>query len=206
MLSLHEQSTLATLCREGDLKFVKRMLQDYDNIIIAWERAWSDNPILAACAGGNIEIVELLESKGLVLDHYEDIISAAASGGHVRMINYLLQRNLRVCNHLEGPLMHSIVHGHLQAVKYFVSHGADIHARYDEPFVQAAINNRLEIVKYLIQKGSRFWHRTESFQLFSPDVKSFLKRLEECLWRNGINSYHLESNQIESNQIVLTFD
>jgi hypothetical protein len=107
----------------GHIEIVKILLANGANIDAIDEDG--DSVLILACENGNLNIVELLFTKGVDIHANND-----------------------------EPFMLASRRGQLEVVKFLLANGANIHSEEDDAIIYASMNGYLEVVKFLLANGA----------------------------------------------------
>jgi len=123
-----------------------------------------DIPLIVASKMGNIELVELLLSKGAILDIQDNkkntALYTATFNNQIGVVKLLLEQgaDFNVKNDLNHTALSAACgKGYLEIVKLLLEKGADINeiiTKTTTPLSYAIGNNQIEMVKYLLDKGA----------------------------------------------------
>ena len=149
--------------RRGDIPTLKLCIEKgvNDKAKDGFER---DALLLAAMDGKSLEMVKLLETRGLPIDA-PDIRGIAALGyaagnGQLELVSYLVERGAKVDRkdvQQMTPLVHAVLGGSKESVARLVEAGADVNSRdqfQDTPLIAACNKGADEIAKLLVEKGA----------------------------------------------------
>ncbi len=165
---------------------------------------------------GNVDILKLLMEHGVDImtaakdENYNPLIAAAGSG-KTEMVEFLINKGLKVNSGDMSALHEASYYGHLGVVKVLIKNGADVN-RKDfggvTPIDYAAYHDYKDVVKYLVENGAY-----ETF--FSAVVtENFLKlkqliekgqNINEKIRFHGETPLHLavEINSVNSTKALL---
>lgn len=107
--------------------------------------SFCEKDAILAAEGGFLEILKLLHTRGLKLDF--QVMEAAAKGGSVEVVEFLLSKN---CPKSGYECLHCAHRGHLPLLKYFVSRGWRVNSN---TFCQGSLH--VEVMEYLSKLGCR---------------------------------------------------
>ena len=106
-------------------------------------------PFIAACRGGNVDIIKLLYDKNPDVEKYDwDVLCGVCRGGKMDAVTLLLELGF---NNYDEGLYGAANGGHLDIVNLMIDRGA---RSYDQGLCGAAKGGHLEIVKLMIDKGA----------------------------------------------------
>ena len=106
-------------------------------------------PFIAACRGGNVDIIKLLYDKNPDVEKYDwDVMYEACSTGKIDAVKLLLELGFYSVN---GGLCGACRGGRLELVKLMIDKGAK---RFDFALYQATVGGHLDIIKLMIDKGA----------------------------------------------------
>jgi ankyrin repeat protein len=107
-----------------------------------------------ACQEGKLELLKTLFDRGAELGVSE--LFLATAGGHVDVVNFLLDRQnadiIHACD--DEVLRLSVGNGHTEIVRLLLDRGADVHANDDEALRIAAGRGNTNVVKLLLDRGA----------------------------------------------------
>lgn len=120
--------------QEGDLARVRELIES-DPSLLETKDAAGSTPLIAACAGGQFEVVKYLVGKGADINagDNEDSgpIHLAGVSGNVEVIGFLLDKGVEVDKRDENgmtALLFAGYRGQSEAVEFLISKGADVKA------------------------------------------------------------------------------
>ena len=130
-------------------------------------------PLIIAARSGNIYSVKIIlrykadiEARGTLKAISGNVVEgctplwAAASFGHLEVLELLIERNAEVDSRtLAGstPLRAAAFNGHIDIVSCLVEHGADVDARHHDgstPLMKTCLNGHVNVATYLIEHGA----------------------------------------------------
>lgn len=118
--------------QEGDLARVKGLI-DADPSMLESKDAAGSTPLIAACAGGQLEVAKFLVGKGADINAGDNedsrAIHLAGVSGSVELLGYLLGLGIEVDTRDENgmtALLFAGYRGQAEAVDYLISKGADV--------------------------------------------------------------------------------
>ncbi|XP_071085551.1 serine/threonine-protein phosphatase 6 regulatory ankyrin repeat subunit A-like [Haliotis cracherodii] len=153
---------LHVACIGGHVKILKYILSQ--NIVnINKEGQDGLTSVLAAAAHGRRDVLELLVNKGadlsLVDNHGNNILHCACTGGHLAVVQHILNNNILDINskgkHSMTPVMISAEAGHRHVFDFLVYEGAYLSHLDDNGnniLHLACLSGSVMIVKYLLSK------------------------------------------------------
>jgi ankyrin repeat protein len=157
-------TNLQTAARTGDLSRIQDALATGETSINAKTGPDETAALTLAAAGGHLDIVRLLLSKGADVDartkHLETPLYFAAANGHSKVVSLLVDVPAGIdLTDYEGrtPLMVAAHAGHLESVKILLDGGANPNATMasgESALFLAADGGHLEIMKALMEMGS----------------------------------------------------
>lgn len=161
---MHSPLVLA-LQHQAPREFVEELLADTTDVNDP--DAWGRSPLHQVAHSGQVELLDLLVSKGAMVnlrDHERGntALHWAAEGGHARMVEALLAKHARVDlrdNDGRTPLHLAAAKGRLDIVRILLSRGAEVNAR-DSVFAPTPLNLALDgghdhVADLLRQRGGR---------------------------------------------------
>ena len=121
--------------------------------------------LMAASAGGNLDVVKYLVKKGADVNAKDDeaytVLMTASAGGNLNIVKYLIKKGADLNakdDEAYTVLMTASAGGNLNIVKYLIKKGADVNAKTSygfagpiTPLSSAAEAGNLDIVKYLVE-------------------------------------------------------
>lgn len=133
--------------------------------------------LVAAAKGGHVKCVEYLLKIGCDSNQHCVALRNAARGGHVECVDYMLKLGLK--SNLRGAVNAAAANGHIDVLYCVERHGD-----YFDGYVleSAAANGHLECTKYLLEKGCSWWNFTV------PPIKgtnsdcAMLMHKTNCTW------------------------
>jgi ankyrin repeat protein len=167
------KTVLHKACKDGRFDMSKYLIDTYPELLLLYDSE-GRSPIHDAGLGGNVEIFELLKSKGLnvksVADDGKTSLHYACSNGRLKLCKHLVQEHpvlLRVRDK-KGllPLHEAAWSGSIELFKFLMEAGNDIDIR-DKTFEgctvlhQSADGGRLEMSKYLLDKDPSLLHEID---------------------------------------------
>ena len=118
-----------------------------------------------ACADGNLDIVQTLMDRGIMLNETNfdgrTALHEACYHGQVRIVHFLVSNrfNVKAMDHNERtPLHEACENPCVEMVQLLIDNGSDVNADDDDgktPLHEACANGYLEIVKLLLEKGAQ---------------------------------------------------
>lgn len=112
------------------------------------------SPLVLACYTGNLAIFRMLINKGAALDSPERLVLAAASGGSVEMIAYLVGKGLSldVRDGGDSPLDLALQHGHREMADFLLKSDKRLG---NGPFLihSAAYGGKIDLVETCLKLG-----------------------------------------------------
>ncbi|XP_033750497.1 ankyrin repeat, PH and SEC7 domain containing protein secG-like [Pecten maximus] len=135
-----------------------------------------------AAEGGHIDMVNFLLDRGA--DPAEsDALSGAALGGHIEIVKILLDKGADV--NKSDALSGAAGGGHIEIVKILLDKGADVNKAY--PLIQAASRGHEDTVRLLLRNGAD-WNQLEVLkEAVANDKANFQeKRIYESLDQDRI--------------------
>ena len=149
--------------RRGDLDTLRRCIEKGVNDR-AKDGFGRDALLLATSDGRSLEMVKLLDARGLPADEPDvrgiAAIGYAAGNGDVAIVAYLLERGAKVDRkdvQKMTPLVHAVLGGSKETVARLIAAGADVDSRdqfMDTPLIAACNKGVDEIAKLLVEKGA----------------------------------------------------
>ncbi len=117
--------------------------------------ARDNEPICAACRGGQLEVVRYLHQNGVKLNACDNgPICAACASGQLEIVRYLHQNGIRLDARNDEPICQACAAGALEVVRYLHQNGIDVTTRDGEPLCRACESGRLPVVRYLTENGA----------------------------------------------------
>ncbi len=158
-----QQSGIFQLLRKNDTTAVRALL-DADPLQVNATLSNGFSPLMAAVAFNNLEMAELLISRGAVVrsgdDHLRAPIHYANWVGNEAMIELLLANGAPIDTRAIGgatPLIHSSFSNQFGMCRFLIEKGADIHIQCNAlttPLYFAVLNGNLAYVDYLLSAGA----------------------------------------------------
>ncbi len=118
--------------QEGDLARVKELMGADPSLLESKDAAGS-TPLIAACAGGQLEVAKFLVGKGADIhagdNENSGPIHLAGVSGNTELIGYLLDLGIEVDTRDENgmtAMLFAGYRGQAEAVEYLISKGADV--------------------------------------------------------------------------------
>jgi len=119
-----------------------------------WKQS-GGSPITAAASRGHLPIVEHLHWKGADLHtDHEGPLKTAAEGGHLEVFRYLRKNGVDIHHDNEYALRHAAKGGHLLLVIELIAARANLHVNDDEPLYLAAQHGHADVVRQLLLAGA----------------------------------------------------
>lgn len=123
-------------------------------------------PLSYAAGNDKLEVVELLLSRGANIEGLDRVLEFspiihAASHGHERMVDYLLDQGAKRCG---SALVYAVANNHLKVVKLLLDRGFDVNTRFSlfgpslsEATIHAAVHysKDTKILQLLLDHGAR---------------------------------------------------
>ncbi len=158
-----QQPNIFQLLRENDTTAVRELLDAYPlQVNTSLENGLS--PLMAAVAFHNLEMAELLITRGAVVrcgdDHLRAPIHYANWGSDEAMIDLLLSNGAPIDTRAIGgasPLIHSSLSDQYEMCRFLIGKGADIHIQCNAlttPLYFAVLNGNIDYVDYLLTAGA----------------------------------------------------
>ncbi|XP_071084298.1 ankyrin repeat domain-containing protein 50-like isoform X1 [Haliotis cracherodii] len=150
-------------CMRGHLETVKYVLSLHV-VDINSRGQGSRTPVMRAAAGGHIDVVELLASKGadvsMVDKDSDNILHYACMRGHLETVKFVLSLNVVDINSRgQGrttPVMRAAAGGHRDVVELLMSKGADVSLvdkDGDNILHLACMRGHLETVRFVLSQN-----------------------------------------------------
>ncbi|MFH1079795.1 MAG: ankyrin repeat domain-containing protein [Pseudomonadota bacterium] len=173
---------------------------------------------MAARDGDMAKVKTLVESDpACVRGRGGTAISAAASGGHLEIVRYLLSKGADVNVHeqMRGfesmtPLLGAATRGNTEVVRFLIENGADVNSLpgHASPLFMAAYEGRREVAELLIAKGAdvNVVVQSQSIPGGTPLHAAVAKNhvdLVNLLLRNGANVNARQNNGTTPLEIAL---
>ncbi|MBI1215712.1 MAG: hypothetical protein GC185_07835 [Alphaproteobacteria bacterium] len=153
-LDLRNPTDLMELAIEHNrTEMLMRLAAKSDN----WKDSYAKDRLAdKAAAAGRLDVLTvLIEDYGADIHHYnEELLRSAARGGHLDVVEYLLEKGAKVDAWDHRALRDACENGHLEVVKRLLKAGADINADDGEPLNEAARGNHVKLVEFLLKKGA----------------------------------------------------
>ena len=149
--------------RRGDIDTLKLCIEKgvNDKAKDGFER---DALLLAASEGRRLDMVKLLDARGLPIDAPDvrgiAAIGYAAGNGQLEIVSYLIERGAKVDRkdvQQMTPLVHAVLGGDKPTVARLIEAGADVNSRdqfKDTPLIAACNKGQDDIAKLLVEKGA----------------------------------------------------
>jgi putative sugar O-methyltransferase len=114
----------------------------------------NNEPLILACASGQLNVVRYLHQNGIVLTASDnEPICRACESGHLAVIRYLRENGVDLDARNNEPLCRACENGHPTVIRYLHENGVQLNARENEPLCRACGGGRLAVVQYLHQNG-----------------------------------------------------
>ncbi|XP_046577171.1 ankyrin repeat domain-containing protein 50-like [Haliotis rubra] len=154
------ENILHVACRGGHFGMVKNVLKYYSDYINSRDNH-GETPLMKAVSEGHIYVFDFLVSLGANVSHAADngdnILHLASTGGHTKMVQYILSQDLVNINsrgkYGATPLMKAAHKGHMEIFKYLVGMKADVSQVDDDGdniLHYASIGEHTKIVQYIL--------------------------------------------------------
>lgn len=150
---------LLLACKEGDIKEVKRLIEEGADVNGTSYPPWckySDpySPIDTASHYGHLDIVKYLVGIGADVSSDRNYpLRVAIKHGYTDMVKYLVSEGCDISVLDSWGITMPFAEGDFEMVKLLVEYGVDLMIDNGHPFRLACKNNRFEVVKYLIETG-----------------------------------------------------
>lgn len=157
------EQRLLDAARRGDRATVERALE-LGVSIHSKDELGRSTVLLASYDANDLELVELLRSRGAVLDE-PDVqgragLSYAAAEGRIEMVRYLLEHGAQA-DRADGlqrtPLFHAALGGHAEVIAVLLDRGADVNATDqfgDTPLIVACGKGNAAAAALLLARGA----------------------------------------------------
>ena len=160
-LNLSSRSALHLACLYNTPEFTEELIETgAPDLSIKDKEGFT--AIIDAASSGKLEIIKLLQKKGVSLGEIHSgwsLLGRAAMNGHLNVVKFLVDQNSDTSFRNKGitALHLAAENGHLEVVKFLADKGADIKTQdyYGyTPFMGACRHGHLETAQYLLSKGA----------------------------------------------------
>ena len=127
------RTLLMKACAKGDLNCVQTLIEcgAAVNLPDSWD-SYHESALSVACGAGNMEIVNLLLSRGAKgVVHGESPLVSACFGGHLEIAKLLIERGASLdaqSGHDASALQAACSSGNIELVEFLINRKADLHA------------------------------------------------------------------------------
>jgi uncharacterized protein len=202
---------LLTAAEENNIAAVKYLLKidAIDVNCVDQTNIYDHTPLTYACAGGYLEIAELLlENKADVNAGKKSPLFWASFYGHLSLVKLLLKNGCEIKQNKyeDDPLLVCCFQEHIDIVKLLLAYGACVNIQHYEngitPLMAASIARNLEIVQLLLANNAdtemknKSGHTASSFALedgYTEIVKAIddevKKREYHVIWHKRLVDY-----------------
>lgn len=149
---------------KNNQQLIVRMFGKYTNTNVCVNDYYNDNPLIYAVRKGYLEIVELLLTKGVNLEHGDNgggtALIWATKNGHLSIVEKLLARGADIHNEnqsIDRLLFFAASNNKLEMVNFLLEHNAKfnyVNQIGDAALMYAALNGHLSMVELLLANGA----------------------------------------------------